>query len=78
MEDMKIVKSLEEFGLLIKVANETIENEGKEQKDKFLGMLLTTLGSSLLENMLPGKGVIKVFDEIICAGEQTIRVGQDF
>ena len=27
---MKIVKSLEEFGLLIKVVTETIQNEAKE------------------------------------------------
>ena len=33
---MKIVKSLKEFGLLIKVASETIENESKEQKSGFL------------------------------------------
>ena len=30
---MKIVKSLEELGLLIKVVRETIKNEAKEQKD---------------------------------------------
>ena len=36
---MKIVKSLEEPGLLIKNVSETIENEAKEQKGGFLGML---------------------------------------
>ena len=36
---MKIVKSLEEPGLLIKSVSETIENEAKEQKGGFLGML---------------------------------------
>ena len=36
---IKIVKSLEEFGLLIKGVSETIKNEEKEQKDGFLGML---------------------------------------
>ena len=45
---MKIVKSLEEYGLLIKVVSETIQNEVKEQKSTFLGMLLGTLGASLL------------------------------
>ena len=29
---MKIVKSLEEFGLLIKGVSETIKNEAKEEK----------------------------------------------
>ena len=44
---MKIVKSLENFGLLIKGVSETIKNEAKEQKGGFLGMLLCTLGASL-------------------------------
>ena len=39
---MKIIKSLEEAGLLIKGVSETIENEAKEQKGGFLGMLLGT------------------------------------
>ena len=42
MGDMKIVKSLEKSGLLIlliKGESEAIENEAKEQKDRFLGML---------------------------------------
>ena len=43
---MKIVKSLEESGLLIKGVNETIKNEAKEQKGEFLSMLLSTLGAS--------------------------------
>ena len=36
MEDiMKIVKSLEESGLLVKGINETIKNETKQQKEDF-------------------------------------------
>ena len=35
---MKIVKSLEEYGLLIKGASETIQIEAKEQKDRFISM----------------------------------------
>ena len=34
-----------------------MENEAKEQRDRFAGMLLGTLGASLLENMLLGKEV---------------------
>ena len=68
---MKIVKSLEETGLLIKGVSETIKNEAKEQKGGFLVMLLGTLGASLLVNLLTGKGNIKT-------GEGTIRAGQDF
>ena len=68
---MKIVKSLEESGLLIKVLNEAINNETKEQKGGFFGMFLGNLGASLLANLLTGKGTIR-------AGEGTIRAGQDF
>ena len=52
---MKIVKSLEESGLLIKGVNETITNQTKEQKGGFLAILLGTLGASLLGNLLTGK-----------------------
>ena len=40
----KIVKSLEESGLLVKGVSEIIKIETKEQKGGFLGMLLGTLG----------------------------------
>ena len=36
---MKIVKPLEESGLLIKGVSETIKNEAKEQRGGFLGIL---------------------------------------
>ena len=55
---MKIVKSLEESGLLIKGMSELIQHEAKEQKGGFLGMLLGTLGASLLRNLLTGEGGI--------------------
>ena len=44
---MKIIKSLEKVGVLIKGVSETIESEAKEQKSRFLGMLLGTLGAIL-------------------------------
>ena len=52
---IKIVKSLENSGLLLKGINESVQNEIKEQKDGFLSMLLGTLGASLLGNLLTGK-----------------------
>ena len=52
---MKIVKSLEESDLLIKSVSKTIENKAKEQKGRFLGMLLDSLGASVLANLLQGK-----------------------
>ena len=55
---MKIVKSLEESGLLIKGGSEAIKNEAKEQKGRYIGMLLGTLGAILLGNLLTGKGVV--------------------
>ena len=39
---MKIVKSLDESGLQIKAVSKNIKNEAKEQKGRFLGMLLCT------------------------------------
>ena len=68
---MKIVKSLEESGLLIKDESKTIKNKAKEQKGGFLGRLLGTLGASLLGNLLTGKGTVRV-------GEGTIRAGENF
>ena len=69
MEDvLKIVKSVEDSGILLKGVSETIKNEAKEQKGGFLNMLLGTLGARLLGDMLLVKGVIR-------AGEGTARVG---
>ena len=72
---MKIVKSLEESGLLIKGISETIKNEAKEQKGGFLGMLLGTLGASLLGNLLTAKGTIRANEGTFRAGEGTVRSG---
>ena len=73
MDDiLKIVKSLEDSGVLLKGVSETIQNEAKEQRGGFLSMLLGTLGASLLVDVLSkglsGKGVIR-------AGEGTDRAG---
>ena len=66
---MKIVKSLEASGLLIKGVSETIKTEAKEQKGRFLSMLLGTLGASLLGHLLTGKGTIRASEGTIRAGE---------
>ena len=47
---MKIVKSLEDSGLSIK-------GEPKEQRGRFLSMLIGTSGASLLGNLLSSKEV---------------------
>ena len=48
IEDIiRIVKSLEDSGLLLKGVTETVQNEIKEQKGGFLSMSLDTLGAIL-------------------------------
>ena len=42
---MKIVKSLEELGVLIKGVSEVIKKEAKEQRMHFFGMLLGALAA---------------------------------
>ena len=63
MKNMKIAKSLEDCGLLIKGVTQTV------RKDGFLCMLLGTLDASLLGNFLSGKGIIRVGDGVIRADD---------
>ena len=68
MDDiLKIVKSLEDSGVLLKGVSETIQHEAKEQRGGFLSMLLGTLGASLLGDVLSkslsGRGVIGAVKE---------------
>ena len=56
---MKIVKALEDSNILLKGVTKTIKIETKERKRGFLGMLLGTLGASLLLNMLAGRGIVR-------------------
>ena len=69
---LKIVKSLEDSGVLLKGVTKTIHNDISEQKGGFLSMLLGILGASLLGDLLTknlsGTGVIR-------AGKGTIRAG---
>ena len=54
---IKIVQALEDSNILLKGVTKTIKNETKEQKGEFLSMLLGTLGTSLLGNLLTGKRI---------------------
>ena len=74
---IKIVKSFENSGLLLKGVTETVQNEIKEQKGRFLSMLLGTLGASLLGNILTGKGIYRAGKGkgINRAGEGIVRAG---
>ena len=56
---MKIVQAFEDSNILLKGVTKAIKNETKEQKERFLSMLLGTLGASLLGNMLAGKGTVR-------------------
>ena len=70
MEDLiKIVKSVEDSGLLLKGVTEIVQNEVKEQKGGFLSMLLGTLGVSLLGKLLTLKGIHRAGEGIVRAGE---------
>ena len=74
---MKIIEALENSGILLKGVTKTIENETKEQRGEFLGMLLGTLGASLLGNLLTGgKGIMKAGDGIVRAGDGIVRAGE--
>ena len=57
-DTMEIVQALEDSNNLLKWVTETIKNETKERKGRFLSMLLGTLRASLLENLLTGKGIV--------------------
>ena len=74
---IKIVKSLEDSGLLIGVTK-TVQNEVKEQKGGFPSML-GTLGASLLGNLSTAKGVYRAGKGkrkgINTAGEGIVRAG---
>ena len=45
---MKIVQALEDSNILLKGITKTIKNETKEQKSRFLGMFLSTLGAKFV------------------------------
>ena len=80
IEDIiKIVKSLEDSGLLIKVVTEIVKNEVKEQKGWFHTMLLGTLGASLWGNLLTEKGIYRAGKGrgINRAAEGVLRAGYE-
>ena len=65
---IKIVQALEDSNILLKEVTKRIENETKEQKGGFLGILLGTLGATLLGNMLTGKEVLRA-----CYGNKEVK-----
>ena len=77
---LKIVKYLEESGLLNKDVGKLIENEVKEQTERLFRMLAATLGANLLANIVVGDAVdAKIPEgEVIKVGEGRIRVVRIF
>ena len=65
---MKIHQALEDSNILLEGVTKTIKNETKEQKVRFLSMLLGTLGASLLGDLLTqslsGKGTVRAGKEL--------------
>ena len=73
MQDLsKIVKLLEDSGILLDVITKTVKNEVKEEKGGFLSVLLGTLGASLLGDLLT-KNLSGT--DVLRAAEGTIRAG---
>ena len=68
---LEIVKYLEESGLLNEDVSEALQNESKEQKFRFLDILLGRLADSLLGNVIVDQGVIR-------PSEGTIKAVQYF
>ena len=83
-EDMndiiKIIEAFENSGILLKGVTKTIENETKEQRGGFLSILLSTLGASLLGNLLTGgKGMMRAGKGSVARrakGERIVRAGE--
>ena len=77
---MKIIKALENSGILLKGVSKTIKNETKEQRGGFLSMLLGTLGASLLGNLLSGgKGIMRAGEGSVASrtkGNGIVRAGE--
>ena len=77
---MKIIKAVENSGILLKGVSKTIKNETKVQRGGFLSMLLGTLGASLLGNLLTGgKGIMRAGEGSIASrakGEGIVRAGE--
>ena len=83
IEDIiKIVKYLEDSGLLLKGVTETVQNEAEEQKRGFRSALLGTLGASLLGDLLigniKGKGVLRAGERVLRAGYGNNNSKMDF
>ena len=53
------MKICQAFNIFLKGVTKSIKNETKEHKGEFLSMLLEILRTSLLENLLTGKRIVR-------------------
>ena len=58
---MKIIQALEDSNIVLKEISKTTKNDIKEQNGNGLGMILGTLGASLLGNLLSGKRIYRSY-----------------
>ena len=79
-EDMgdliRILKSLEDSGVLIHCVSKAVKYAIIKQEDEFLGMLLGILGASMSGNILTGSCVLRVGKGVIRVEKDVIRAGK--
>ena len=69
MDDIvKIVQALENQGILVVGITKTIKNDIRNQSGNRIGMILGTLGASLLGNLLSGRGLYRSGHEVTTSG----------
>ena len=74
---IKIVKALEDSVILVKGVTKTLQNDVKKGSAlPILPMLLGTLGSSLIGNLLSGRGLFRSAEGMYRAGKGLYRTGQ--
>ena len=69
--NIKIIKSLEDSGVLIDGVTKTVKHERKKQEGKFLGALLASLASSVVQPVI--SSVVKGI-----SGRAVIRAGRRY
>lgn len=67
---IRIVKSLENSGVLLDGVFEPVKHEIKQQDGEFLGMLLRTLSALMLGNMLAGKWIMRAGKGVMGLGRK--------
>ena len=65
---MTLLLLLENSGLSIDGVSETVKHEIKKQESEFPGMLLETLGASMLGNIFTGKYFLRAWKGAVRSG----------